>query len=233
MTTHESAPLQPRAGFYRRCAAALIDAIVVSAAIQLLAVVLFVTTHGAVQMSGGFQLYNCAHKVAIADLPKGLVPAPPEQADAAKICRISFFGLETARQLTVSRTAKGDTAEASRTYMLDGDDRPKAGISLDWLLFPAFLLYLVALERRFGTTVGKRLSGLRVVDTEAPEGGNIPWRKAMIRNVLIWGWLLASEAWLPGAGLLGIAWILWILIQGDRKIDPVYDRIAGTAVLRA
>ena len=45
-------------------------------------------------------------------------------------------------------------------------------------------------------------------------------------------WTLPAESWLPGAGLLGIAWCLWILIQGDRKVDPVYDRIAGTAILQ-
>jgi uncharacterized RDD family membrane protein YckC len=145
---------------------------------------------------------------------------------------MSFFGLETARRLTVSRAAQGDTATASRAYMLDASDRRTKGVSLDWLLFPTFLLYLIALEHRFGTTIGKQLSGLRVVDAAVTERSGVPLRKATIRNVLIWGWALPAEAWLPGAGLLGIAWILWILIQGDRKIDPIYDRIAGTAVLR-
>jgi uncharacterized RDD family membrane protein YckC len=232
MTDGESAPPRPRAGFYRRCGAALIDALVVSAAIQLLVVVLFAATHGAVETTNGFQVWNCQRHVAIADLPKDLVPAPPERADSAVICKESFFGLETARRLTVSR-AKGHAEEASQSYMLDANDRPNKSTSLDWLLFPTFLLYLVALEHRFGKTVGKWSFGLRVVDAAAAERSGVPLHKAMIRNVLIWGWALPSETWLPGAGLLGIAWILWILIQGDRKIDPIYDRIAGTAVLQA
>jgi uncharacterized RDD family membrane protein YckC len=225
---------RPRAGFYQRCGAALIDLIVVSTAFQVLVAVLFAATLGAVQTTSGFHVKNCQRKVAIAALPTNLDPDPPEHADSAVICRISFFGVETARQLTVSRNAKGgiDAEKASRTYMLDANDRPKKGLSLDWLLFPAFLLYLAALEHRFGTSIGKWMFGLRAIDTEAPERSGVPLSKAMIRNVLIWGWALPAASWLPGAGLLGIAWCLWILIQGDHKVDPIYDRIARTAVLR-
>jgi uncharacterized RDD family membrane protein YckC len=195
IATNESAPLQGRAGFYRRCGAALIDAVAVSAAFQLVAAVLFAATLGAMQTTSGFHIKHCERKVAIADLPKGLAPAPPADADAAVICRISFFGLETARQLTVSRTAKGGAdEEASQTYMC------------------------------FGTTLGKRMFSLRVIDPTASKRNGIPLRKAMVRNLLIWSWAIPAESWLPGAGLLGLAWIAWILIQGDR--------IAGTAVLR-
>src|SRR5689334_5290939 len=222
MASSKSAPLQPRAGLYRRCGAALIDAIVVSAAIQLLVAALFAATHGTVQTTSGFHVKNCQRKVAIADLPKDLDPSPPERPESAVICRISFFGLETARRLTVSRSAKGggDSEETARTYMLDADDRPKQGISLDWVLFTAFLLYLAAFEHRFGATVGKRMLGLRVVDAGAPDRSGVPLRNAMIRNVLIWGWALPTESWLPAPGVLGFAWCLWILIQGDRKVDP-------------
>jgi hypothetical protein len=223
---------EPRAGFFRRSAAALIDAIVVSATIQLSVAALFAHTHGAIQTTSGFHLQNCRQRMAIAELPKDLDPAPPTHANSAVICRLSFFGLETARRLTVSRPAEGKTKGESRSYMLDTNDRPTQGDRLDWLLAPAFLIYLTALERCFGTTVGKRLCGLRVVEAADPERSGIPLRKAVVRNVLIWGWTLPAEPWWPGAGLIGIVWILWILIEGDRTGDPISDRIAGTAVLR-
>ena len=34
-----------------------------------------------------------------------------------------------------------------------------------------------------------------------------------------------------GMALL-IAWIVWIIVATARKRDPVYDRLAGTSVLR-
>jgi hypothetical protein len=34
------------------------------------------------------------------------------------------------------------------------------------------------------------------------------------------------------AAVLALAGCLWVLIQIVRKLDPIYDKIAGTAVLR-
>ena len=38
--------------------------------------------------------------------------------------------------------------------------------------------------------------------------------------------------WFTVAGLLGVIWVLVLVIQIARKTDPVYDRLAGTAVVR-
>jgi hypothetical protein len=45
-------------------------------------------------------------------------------------------------------------------------------------------------------------------------------------------WTGGFFAWFMAAGLLGMMWYLWVAIQVARKRDPIYDRIAGTAVLR-
>jgi hypothetical protein len=80
-------------------------------------------------------------------------------------------------------------------------------------------------------------------------------RKAVFRNLLIWVWavpllvvllvaLIVSHGdlellmegnffiWLAVAAVLALAGCLWVLIQIVRKLDPIYDKIAGTAVLR-
>jgi uncharacterized RDD family membrane protein YckC len=257
MSDIESAPQQARAGFWRRWAAFLIDGVLISVPIQLLVVVLFAMTSGAVQVSTGVVYNNCLRHVAMADLPKDLVPPPPVQANFAVICSTSFFGLETARRLTVSRTTKEGfvTKTVSQAYMLDANDKPKNGTTLDWLVELAILIYLIAMERRLGATVGKRALGVRVIDTLDPRRIGIPLRKAVIRNVMLWSWafpmlivllgyLVLSNGgpegmmtgsfftWFAAAGVLGMAWALWMFVDIVRKRDPIYDRLAGTAVLR-
>jgi uncharacterized RDD family membrane protein YckC len=251
-----SAPQRPRAGFWRRIAAALIDGLVVSVPIQLVVVVLFAMTNGAVQTTSGFTTKKCSRDIPIAELPKGLDPPPPERANHAEICRTSFFGLETARRLTVSRTTQDGIVKKtfSYSYMLDAGGRPINGTSLDWVVVLALATYLIALEHRLGKTVGKGALGLRVADTLDMERIGIPLRKAVIRNVMIWSWafpmlivllvglLLTGDmeglldgsffTWFTAAGLLSLAWLLWMVIQIGCKLDPAYDRIAGTAVLR-
>src|SRR5262249_36220923 len=39
-------------------------------------------------------------------------------------------------------------------------------------------------------------------------------------------------AWFRAAGALSFVWNLWVVIEMVRKRDPIYDKIAGTAVLR-
>jgi hypothetical protein len=38
--------------------------------------------------------------------------------------------------------------------------------------------------------------------------------------------------WFSLAAILAVAWLVWIIVQVARKLDPIYDKIAGTAVLR-
>lgn len=33
-------------------------------------------------------------------------------------------------------------------------------------------------------------------------------------------------------GMIQLAWLIWIIVSVSNKRDPIYDRIAGTSVLR-
>ena len=63
----------PRAGFWRRWLAALIDMIIVMLPFQALAAILFVMTAGGIQMASGFYS-SCA---PVTTIPETLAPAPP------------------------------------------------------------------------------------------------------------------------------------------------------------
>jgi uncharacterized RDD family membrane protein YckC len=248
---------KPRAGFWRRSVAFIIDGIIVSVPIQILVVVLFALTNGAVQTTSGIAFSNCLKTPQLTELPQGLDPPPPAGANHAVICSTSLFGLETARRLTVSRVTKEGvvTKTFSRTYALDAQGKPRNAISFDVVVFLALFIYLITMEYRLGATWGKRLVGIRVANIERPERVGIPLRKAVFRNLLIWAWagpllvvllvyLIVSHGdvellmdgnffiWFAVAAVLALAWCLWVLIQIVRKLDPIYDKIAGTAILR-
>jgi uncharacterized RDD family membrane protein YckC len=195
----------------------------------------------------GFNLIQCAN-VNLAQLPEGLDPAPPAHATFALDCRNFAFGLlETARGLTVGRSTKEGTTTSTltRSYALGADGKPRKAVSLDWLSPLLFFIYLVTFQCRFGATLGMRPFDTRVVDVEAPGRGGIPLRKAVIRNLLLWAGVVAFyenweamfsdsfNSWLFAADLLIAAYVLWILVDVARKADPIYDRIARTAVLRS
>jgi uncharacterized RDD family membrane protein YckC len=137
--------------------------------------------------------------------------------------------------------------------MLDAEGKPRTGLSLDYVALLLLLTYLIAMEHRFGATLGKMLVGIRTMDVDHPERAGIPWRKAIIRQLAMWAALIPMFAvyfafyiadqgdleamaqsslilWILLAGLLAVAWWIWILVSVLRKRDPIYDRLAGTAV---
>jgi hypothetical protein len=115
----------PRAGFWRRWLATLIDSVVVMFPFQILAAVLFAMTAGTVQMDSGFYRY-CA---AANTVPQSLDPPPPHDSNFARVCRISFFGAPTGAILTVGRVTRDGSATTtvSQGYMLDKDGTPIHG----------------------------------------------------------------------------------------------------------
>jgi uncharacterized RDD family membrane protein YckC len=148
------------------------------------------------------------------------------------------------------------TKSISQTYRIGADDKIKNVISLDWVMLLAPFVYLAAMEWRFGATLGKRLLRIRAADIAEPGRIGIPLRKAVIRNLLIpfgvvpmlavlFVYVIAYRGdlegifgsnffvWFGAAGVLGQVWNLWIFIDIVQKRDPIYDQIAGTAVLRA
>jgi uncharacterized RDD family membrane protein YckC len=247
----------PRAGFWRRASAAFIDMLIVAVPIQILVVPLFLLTNGAVQFHGGITYKNCANPVQISELPPGLNPPPPENSNFAFICRTSFFGWPTAQSLTVERrTKEGNVTKTIwRAYPLGADGKPRSAWSLDGWALVLLFAYLILSENRFGRTIGKKLIGIRVVDLLHPERTGVPLGKVIARHALIWAGIFPMliaffvsyaanggniEAmargnvftWVTLAAIFFVGWTLWIVVQVARKHDPVYDVVAGTAVLK-
>jgi uncharacterized RDD family membrane protein YckC len=243
----------PRAGFWRRWLAAVIDGIIVMIPFQMLAVVLFATTAGMIQMDNGF-FSSCMNGTTI---PRGLDPPPPRDSNAIRVCRISFFGAPTGATLSVARVAHdgGATATVSQTYMLDTDGTPVRGRSIDWIFQLAFVGYLIVMIWKSGKTLGSRILKVRVIDTANPGAAGVPLRKTIVRylammigaapaiaiflyqRIAVGG--TADEMftsgffqWIGYAAVFGAIWVLVLIVQVARKRDPVYDRLAGTAVVR-
>ena len=246
-----------RAGFWRRAFALFIDAMLISVPIQIAVAALYPVTNGRLQISSGIIYNDCRTNVALATLPPALNPPPLAGANRAFICRSSFFGWETARWLTIARvTHEGAiTKTISIHYRLDRDNNLTNPHAIDWLAWLASFIYLVALKCGIGTTIGKMLLGLRVIDARQPDHIGIPLAKAILRNLLLWmgvypmlivllGALLLGSGnvgslmnngyftWLMASGLVALAVYVWIVIDVARKRDPIYDVIARTAVVR-
>jgi hypothetical protein len=245
-------PLGVRAGFWRRCFSFLIDLIVILVPFQLIVAYLFVAT------SGHIQLVNFAWCSELLEtVPDGLVPQPPAGFNLVRDCNENFFGVQTGRYLIVGRyteerkitdniTFKDDV---SQIYTLDRDGHPVDGLSIGWwIMMLALIAYLVAMETRTGTTLGSRAMRIRVIEATTPTGPNIPLCKIVSRYlVLLIGVLpfladiyfgsvineLAGSSFTSVAVAVLFGWIIFLSVQMARKRDPLYDKIAGTAVVRA
>ena len=249
----EAAAGPPRAGFWRRWAATLIDAVVVMFPFQFLAAILFATTAGTVQMNSGF-FSVCAPATTV---PQSLNPPPPHDSNFARVCRVSFFGAPTGAVLTVGRfTREGNTTTTvTQGYMLDVDGKPIQGTSIDGIVWLSLLAYLIFMIWKSGRTLGARVVGVKVIDTAEPDAAEVPIRKAIIRYlamaigfvpgfvVLLYRYAVTGGSadamftsdffwWLICAGSLAALWTVVLIFQIAAKKDPVYDRLARTAVVR-
>lgn len=242
-----------RAGLFRRGFPLFVDATVVFVPFQIVAAILFAITAGQVQFNHGVTFTSCYKATGV---PADLKPAPPENANAARVCKTTFFGAEIARHLTVSRITKTDstTTSVGQTYMLDAHDKPIDGWSLDWPAWLALLAYLFTMRLRRGGTLGDRTNKIILVDdslkTMSPPGV----RQMAVRTLVQIGPMAAavlatlmlayldndSAEQLTAAGhwiwLIAFAApvVLFYLVSGIQialKRDPPWDRVARTAML--
>lgn len=243
-----------RAGFWRRFAAFIIDFLIVLVPLQIAVAILFAMTNGSIQGSFGIVSRVCQ---PLAQAPAGLVPPPPADANTATECESSFFGLPTSRDLTIGTVQQegNTTTGLYYTYSLDGDGKPNNAVQTDWIAILALLAYLIAMEHRTGATIGKRALGLRAVPTHAPSQIGLSLKQAAIRNfaqfigmvpalLVLFIFLFvamdpltameSSSFWtlFTIAIIIQLAWVIWIIVSVSNKRDPIYDRIAGTSVLR-
>jgi len=242
-----------RAGFWRRWWALFIDGIIVTLPFGMLAAVLFATTAGMIQMNSGL-FTSC---VAGKTIPQGLDPPPPHDSNAMRVCRVSFFGATTGATLTVARVTREGTAttSVSQSYMLDKEGTPIRGMSIDWIYQLALIAYLVIMVWKTGRTLGDRAAGIRVIDIANPGAPGVPFARTvgrylamMIGAVPALALLIYQYAttigsadamftgqffqWFAYAAVLGGVWAIVLVAQIALKIDPVYDRLAGTAVVK-
>jgi hypothetical protein len=200
---------QRRASVFRRSLSVALDLIVIAVPLQIIVAVLFVMTSGHLQLSQGIILTRCASTDRV---PDNLSPPPPADVNSAKDCRVTFFGAQVARTLTVSHANKPivktatsslavslgadlintlvgepdlDTVAAS--YMLDREGKPIDGVALDWLAYVALFGYLLLIESRTGRSIGDRVMGIAVIDTatEAVAQRRIPLAKTTVRYVAL------------------------------------------------
>jgi RDD family len=243
----------PRAGFWRRFWSLIIDTVIVIVPFQVLAVILFTASAGMVQMNSGL-FYLCEVGKSV---PQGLDPPPPHDSNFIRVCRTSFFGATTGAILTVGRvtSAAHTTTTVTQGYMLDKDGTPVKGVSIDWIFQVTLLVYLVGMICKTGRTLGGRAAGIRVTDVTNPEAAGVPLGKAIIRYLAIFIGAVPAFAllgyqyvaagggademfsatffqWFQVAGAIGGIWTIVLIVQIARKKDPVYDRLAGTAVLK-
>src|ERR1700681_3691788 len=240
-----------RGGFWRRALAVFIDLIAISALLQVVALVLFPLTHGQVQFSGG-PLYglNCQKLTSV---PEGVSIPPEFNANSVTDCQQSLLGLPTARTLRVSRITKDGTVTkvAQIRQRLDADGKPTPGLPLDIFVLPLLIALRFALDR-IGGSMGRRICRLRL--SNASDGQYPPPTTSLSRRYAAqalplapaWIWSVYA-ALFPGQELLGstLYWLFWAgtgiplliaaLIAADsiiRRRDALYDRFAGTRVLR-
>jgi hypothetical protein len=252
--TTDKPPVDVRAGFWRRLFSILIDLVVVVVPFQIVVAVLFAATSGHVQMTSGIAFQTCSK-------PTGqygtLVPPPPPGSNFAQDCSVYFFGAQTARVLVVGRvTQDGATRNVvSRGYSLDRDGHPVDAVSVDWIAMLTLLVYWLLMETGTGATLGQRVTRSRVIDVLAPHARGVSLRKIFVRYLMMgaaatpmlavlivyavrFGPDIVAMAqgdfftWFLVAGMLTLVWVCYVFVQVGRRRDPIYDRVAGTAVVR-
>lgn len=132
---------------------------------------------------------------------------------------------------------------------------PVNSSALAWVCLSACLIgygYFIGLHAKFGQTVGKMLTGIKVVDKS--EKSNISWDQAgrryvvpMLFAVLMIFWIFKftnpdNGIEVSGPALLmlyawAITWFTWLIAEistlvCDRRSRAVHDFIAGTVVVR-
>lgn len=170
-----------RAGVWQRAFAIFIDGLVVSLILGLLGVTLFAPTGGKVRVSdiegNSTQCGQPGVQASELSLLRDF------KIKNASQCTSRFLGYVYDRYLVLSETTRPGTATYMSTlqYPIDADGHPSSAFYLDDLLPLVLAGYLVLLEWKQGSTVGKRLLGLQV---RSLSGGPLSLAQAVKRTAL-------------------------------------------------
>lgn len=247
-----------RAPKWRRLAAAAIDGVFFVITASLLSVALYTASGGKVRAFVFQPVDRCEQVTSLApEVARAALAAIPSQASqitSASSCRRLFLGLESARFVSVSVQAQqGETIMGAAVLQpVDPSGEPVRPLSLGWAYPLLFVLSMAVGEGLLGGTPGKAGLGLRVV---AARDGRLGLPRALARNLLVYGWLVAGallvlalphlgraapglvafarELWIAELAVVGLLalWALALLLMG--RPDPAYDRWTGARVVRA
>jgi len=240
-----------QAGFWRRAFALAIDAAAVGAVLALAGLMLFQPTGGRVRIANvPFVNHTVCASIGVE------LRVTETASKRREVCASSLFGVVHDRWITTTdeRSSGGIATSRSVSVPIDAEGRAVRAFYLDWLLVYLLVAYLVVAEWRFGTTLGKRALGLRVVSQDT--GGALHFTAACRRLLrflpvvpaALWivlamtidpaGELAQSGGyWTAVLSLQVLSAALWLAILGNfvmAIIDedlPWHDRWAGTDVV--
>ncbi|MCR5874711.1 RDD family protein [Phenylobacterium sp. J426] len=247
-----------RAAIWRRLAAAAVDAVFFILAASLISVALYNLSDGRLR-AYVFQPVDRCEAVgsispAVARAALAAIPGSASRVVGATACRRLFLGLESGRFVSVNvEVQQGETVMGAAVLQpVDRAGEPVRPLAFGWAYPLAFVVSMAIGEGLLGGTPGKAGFGVRVVQAS---GGRLGLPKALVRNAIVYAWLLAGAATvfalpklgtaLPGllpyggavralelavVGLLALAVLAQLLIG---RPDPAYDRWTGARVVRA
>ena len=242
-----------RAGLWRRALAAVVDLAVAQVALQVLVVLLFAATQGAVMTTYG--LSTACH--AVADLPRGVdVPrgadVPPGSSPAnPRLCTTRFLGAPTRVIFDADLgRSSGSATEVYATPTIPDGTAARRVLNADVLFFPLFILIRWVGDRFFGGSIGRKLGRVGIVGADGvPTRTAIFWRTAafawpygpgiaLVGGTSAWEFatgsappLLMSLSWMAASVLVPASQLAAVLAIVGRH-DAFYDEAAGTAVVR-
>jgi uncharacterized RDD family membrane protein YckC len=241
-----------RGGFWRRVLALLIDAMLISLLVGIIGVPLYGPTGGAIRVSSTF--VNDTTCTATSPNRPGVRLPMDFTPTGAGICVRRFFGLEHDRTLIIQQITKSGAVTYSRVISLpvDAEGRVVKPFYLDNLTLVLIAIYLFLLEWLIGTTIGKRILGLRV---RSLDGARITLSQSAIRTLSrmialapIFVFTLGMVMLEPTRAttllsdnlititVVTIGWILAFFVNFAVTVRrgnlPWYDQWAGTEVVR-
>ncbi|WP_166141121.1 RDD family protein [Methylosinus sp. RM1] len=196
-----------RGGIFRRMIAFTIDMTLVAFLLQLAGVAGFWLTDGHIRASSGFGSTLCQSRAAP---PLGLAIPQSFRVDFVTECAASLFGAPYSRSAKIGRRTRIDAVmrEEAVTIPLDASGRAGAILDLSLFILPLFAAMRIFFERDGGRTLGRRLTGLRLI---AKDVAILDRRRLVIRYAAMFAPLapgVAFDAWiatLPPFGLMGAA----------------------------
>jgi hypothetical protein len=246
-----SAEPSPRARFWRRVFAFIIDGCAVGAVIAAIGIPLFSLTDGRIRVANTLVNYSmCAGGTA---LPAGLDLPADFNVTHVVHCTRYFFGVVHDRTLTVREVTRSGSLTYTRsiTFSADAAGRPSEAFYLDYLWIFILACYRIVSEWKLGTTLGKHLLRMRV---QPVGGGPMTATGALTRTLVCFipmypfALLMVLLIALGPTGLfamghyffavvfvglvLTVVFLLNFILAVRRARLPWHDRWAGTEVVR-